>query len=113
MLIVTCEEGVAVSRYRDSISSITNLPLTAMAKLTLQQRRIRTIIWSVPIMVATSGQSFLSFHVHNSHHDLIVVLYKRHVLGEPQRKLPKALDEENRSIRLGDPEPRRRDKVDS
>ncbi|KIJ98672.1 hypothetical protein K443DRAFT_103608 [Laccaria amethystina LaAM-08-1] len=67
-----------------------------MAKLTLQQRRIRTIIWSVPIMAATS-----------------VVLYKRHVLGEPQRKLPKALDAENSAIRLGDPEPRRRDKVDS
>ncbi|KAI0292871.1 hypothetical protein BC826DRAFT_1105277 [Russula brevipes] len=41
-------------------------------KLSPQGQRLRTIIVTVPIMAATS-----------------VVLYKRLVLGEPQRKLPR------------------------
>ncbi|KAI0305114.1 hypothetical protein B0F90DRAFT_1815367 [Multifurca ochricompacta] len=40
-------------------------------KLSPQGQRLRTIILAVPIMAATS-----------------VVLYRRLVLGEPQRKLP-------------------------
>ncbi|KAI0251889.1 hypothetical protein BJV78DRAFT_1207531 [Lactifluus subvellereus] len=41
-------------------------------KLSPQGQRLRTIILTVPIIAATS-----------------VVLYKRLVLGEPQRKLPR------------------------
>lgn len=37
------------------------------------------------------------------------VLYKRLVLGEPQRKLPRELTEENRSVQLGGAENRRAD----
>jgi len=44
-------------------------------KLSPQGRRLRIIILTVPIMAATS-----------------VVLYKRLVLGEPQRKLPRPGD---------------------
>jgi len=44
-------------------------------KLSPQGQRLRTIILAVPIMAATS-----------------VVLYKRLVLGEPQRKLPRPGD---------------------
>ncbi|KAF8351989.1 hypothetical protein F5887DRAFT_933369 [Amanita rubescens] len=39
--------------------------------LSLQARRLRTIIWTLPIIVGTT-----------------VVLYRRVVLEEPQRKLP-------------------------
>ncbi|KAN0111675.1 hypothetical protein V8E52_008236 [Russula decolorans] len=44
----------------------------ARQKLSPQGQRLRTVILTVPIMVATS-----------------VVLYKRLVLGEPQRNLPR------------------------
>ncbi|KAH9993334.1 hypothetical protein BJV74DRAFT_884445 [Russula compacta] len=45
-------------------------------KLSPQGQRLRTIILTVPIMAATSASP-------------PVVLYKRLVLGEPQRKLPR------------------------
>ncbi|KAF8958992.1 hypothetical protein BDZ97DRAFT_1430978 [Flammula alnicola] len=56
-------------------------------KLSLEARRIRMIIVSLPILVASS-----------------FVLYKRLYLGEEQRRLPRALDTENSSIRLLDEE---------
>ncbi|PPQ68102.1 hypothetical protein CVT25_014265 [Psilocybe cyanescens] len=53
----------------------------AKQKLPLEARRMRTIIVTLPIIAA-------------------FVLYKRLVLGEEQRKLPSALDAENRNVRL-------------
>ncbi|KAF8816307.1 hypothetical protein BYT27DRAFT_7128009 [Phlegmacium glaucopus] len=61
----------------------------AQPKLSIEARRIRMIIVTLPIMAATS-----------------YVLYKRHVLGEPQRQLPKGLDSENSTIKLLDSERR-------
>ena len=58
-------------------------------KLSPQGQRLRTIILTVPIIAATSGlQSFLVPPLEAAH-TLTVVLYKRLVLGEPQRKLPR------------------------
>jgi hypothetical protein len=61
-------------------------------KLSPQGQRLRTIILTVPIIAATSGlQCFLMlpFLVDSSRaFPPPVVLYKRLVLGEPQRKLP-------------------------
>jgi hypothetical protein len=38
--------------------------------------------------------------------ECVDVLYKRHVLGEPQRQLPTTLDSENNKIKLVDSEKR-------
>jgi len=40
--------------------------------------------------------------------ECVDVLYKRHVLGEPQRQLPTRLDNENSNIKLLDSEKRER-----
>ncbi|KAF8173721.1 hypothetical protein BJ912DRAFT_71358 [Pholiota molesta] len=59
----------------------------AKPQLSLEARRIRLIIVSLPILVASS-----------------FVLYKRLYLGEEQRKLPGALDQQNSTVRLLDSE---------
>ncbi|KAH9931538.1 uncharacterized protein B0H18DRAFT_989852 [Fomitopsis serialis] len=64
-------------------------------KLSPQARRLRTIIVTVPIMAATSCECTSSaMHVRSLLADVCplvtVVLYKRLVLGEPQRTLPRA-----------------------
>ncbi|KIM41349.1 hypothetical protein M413DRAFT_146983 [Hebeloma cylindrosporum] len=56
-------------------------------KLSLEARRIKTIIVALPIMVACS-----------------LVLYKRQYLGEERRQLPTTLTTENRNVRLLDSE---------
>jgi hypothetical protein len=62
--------------------------LMGKQKLSPQGQRLRIIILTVPIMAATSGlQSFLTFSSHA--YSPPVILYKRLVLGEPQRKLPR------------------------
>ncbi|KAF8902528.1 hypothetical protein CPB84DRAFT_1846185 [Gymnopilus junonius] len=57
----------------------------AKEKLPLEARRIRLIIVSLPILVASS-----------------LVLYKRLVLGEEQRKLPQTIDTQNKDMKLLD-----------
>jgi len=79
-------------------------------KLSLEARRIKTIIITLPIMVACSCKyprttcvilpSFKYFFRQ-------VVLYKRHYLGEERRQLPTALTTENRNVRLSDSEKER------
>ncbi|KJA23907.1 hypothetical protein HYPSUDRAFT_201032 [Hypholoma sublateritium FD-334 SS-4] len=59
----------------------------AKPQLSLEARRIRLIIVSLPILVASS-----------------FVLYKRLYLGEEQRTLPKTLNRENSGTRLIDEE---------
>jgi len=60
-------------------------------KLSPQGQRLRTIILTVPIIAATSGSPEISVRFPQTllTHLSPVVLYKRLVLGEPQRKLPR------------------------
>ena len=60
-------------------------------QLSLQAKRFRTIIVTVPIIGAASCESLTScFSTSISvRRPLIVVLYKRLVLGEPRRMLPR------------------------
>ena len=76
----------------------------AQPKLSVEARRIRMIIVTLPIMAATSCQSYIlisldSFLI-SLDFNCADVLYKRHVLGEPQRHLPTTLDGDNSSTKL-------------
>lgn len=75
-------------------------------KLSLEARRIKTIIITLPIMVACSCKYLRTCVILQSFQVLFrqVVLYKRHYLGEERRQLPTSLTTENRNVRLSDSE---------
>ncbi|KAF9484064.1 hypothetical protein BDN70DRAFT_196129 [Pholiota conissans] len=75
----------------------------AKPQLSLEARRIRLIIVSLPILVASSRKfcNVTPTQLMNNTFNL-VVLYKRLYLGEEQRTLPGALDRQNSTVRLLD-----------
>ena len=75
-------------------------------KLSLEARRIKTIIITLPIMVACSCKYLYVSMILQSfkYRFREVVLYKRHYLGEERRQLPTSLTMENRNVRLLDAE---------
>lgn len=81
---------------KDSWSTSRQLVIMGTQKLSPQGQRLRVIILTVPIMAATSGSqlSRVAFSNLLTTQDIhiSVVLYKRLVLGEPQRQLPRPGD---------------------
>ncbi|KAI0315932.1 hypothetical protein OF83DRAFT_307380 [Amylostereum chailletii] len=83
----TCERGTHVARLATRVPTPSAHDLQAppmAAPLSPQSKRLRTIIVTLPIMAATS-----------------LVLYKRLVLGEPQKTVPR-LNEREGGVGSGD-----------
>ena len=77
----------------------------AKPQLSLEARRIRLIIVSLPILVASSRKFCYVTPTQHMNNTLdSVVLYKRLYLGEEQKTLPGALDRQNSTVRLLDAE---------
>lgn len=83
----------AFPRLPESPHATSTATQTMSSKLTPQAQRWRTILFTVPIIGVTSCACSYRIYVFATHsRRLLVVLYKRLVLGEPRRTLPTDLD---------------------